>query len=242
MGIVCDSISIPKQVLFDSTLKVIRVSCGAAHSIALLADGTVWSWGLGAGGRLGHGNEFSLSSPKKITGFPKLTKISEITCGWNHAICITSDEHIYTFGNGSDGQLGTGKFQDELSPVKIERMFGYIIDCAAFNHTMLLTSTGLFTWGWGEHGELGLGSTENQCSPCLVDVGEHEIIEVTCGAFHSAAVSKDGLLLTWGLGTHGQLGHGDTSSQTSPYVVQYLQDKHIFEVACGFSHTIVIQG
>ena len=45
------------------------------------------------------------------------------------------------------------------------------------------------------------------------------IREVSCGTGHSAAVSVNGELFTWGQGDDGRLGHGDTNNQTKPKLV-----------------------
>lgn len=47
------------------------------------------------------------------------------------------------------------------------------------------------------------------------------IREVSCGTGHSAAVSVNGELFTWGQGDDGRLGHGDTNNQTKPKLVHY---------------------
>ena len=46
--------------------RVVAVSSGREHSLALTGDGDVWSWGLGGDGRVGHGDGQSQLLPKKI--------------------------------------------------------------------------------------------------------------------------------------------------------------------------------
>jgi len=192
---------------------------------------------MGANGRLGHGNEYSLSSPKKIEALR--FQMSDIACGWGHSICISGESEVYTFGNGSDGQLGHGTHCDEFEPKKINFNFGGIFSCSAFNHTMVASTKGLFTWGWGEHGVLGLGDLKSKSTPHLVE--GFLVNSVACGAFHSAATTNDGILLTWGFCAKGQLGHGDTTAQSTPMVVSFLHNEHIIEVSCGFSTTVAVQ-
>ncbi len=45
--------------------------------------------------------------------------------------------------------------------------------------------------------------------------GKH-VREVSCGSGHSAAITTNGELYTWGQGDHGRLGHGDDASQAKP--------------------------
>ena len=48
---------LPKKIEALAGQRVIAVSAGGRHSLALTADGAVWSWGGGREGRLGHGDE-----------------------------------------------------------------------------------------------------------------------------------------------------------------------------------------
>ena len=47
---------LPKKVEALAGQRVIAVSAGGEHSLTLTADGSVWSWGFGVEGQLGHGD------------------------------------------------------------------------------------------------------------------------------------------------------------------------------------------
>ena len=49
------------------------------------------------------------------------------------------------------------------------------------------------------------------------------IVSLACGAFHSAALTDRGHVLTWGCGIQGQLGHGDTRDVKEPRFVEALR-------------------
>ena len=57
--------SVPR-VLPIMNVRIIRLSCGAKHVLALDSDGDILSWGCGLFGRLGHGNEVSITTPRVI--------------------------------------------------------------------------------------------------------------------------------------------------------------------------------
>lgn len=63
-------------------------------------------------------------------------------------------------------------------------------------------------------------------------------INLSVGYRHSAAVTEDGELYTWGEGEHGRLGHGDSNGRHIPTLVKDLTD--VGNVACGSSHTVVV--
>ena len=50
-------------------LKVTAVACGARHTLAVNAEGEVFSWGLNHEGQLGHGGRENLALPKRIQVF-----------------------------------------------------------------------------------------------------------------------------------------------------------------------------
>lgn len=52
--------------------KVISVSCGEHHTVCATEDGSVYSWGRGKLGALGHGTADDLSMPKKIEGLSNI--------------------------------------------------------------------------------------------------------------------------------------------------------------------------
>ena len=59
----------------------------------------------------------------------------------------------------------------------------------------------------GEHGKLGHGNNTTQKTPVMI-AGLNGVVirQVACGNRHSAAVSSDSDLYTWGDGEYGKLG------------------------------------
>lgn len=97
--------------------------------------------------------------------------------------------------------------------------------------------------GESESGKLGLGESQ------LSDTSQFQklfsingqVITVACGGNHTAAVTSDGKLYTFGQGDHGQLGHGSSWLECpTPKQVTSLGNIHVQYVACGESHTAVI--
>ena len=57
--------SLPPSLLFPN--KIICISAGLAHSLAVTACGTVFTWGCGTNGRLGHGSHCDEFYPRQVT-------------------------------------------------------------------------------------------------------------------------------------------------------------------------------
>ncbi|OMJ82088.1 hypothetical protein SteCoe_17307 [Stentor coeruleus] len=66
------------------------------------------------------------------------------------------------------------------------------------------------------------------------------VIKISCGRDHSAIVTENSELFTWGNGKSGALGLGSTNSFTNPQKVNFSQDTSIINVSCGAWHTIII--
>jgi len=135
------------------------VSAGAQHSLALTADGAVWSWGRGGQGRLGHGDGHQQLLPKKVEALAG-QRVVAVSAGGHHSLALTADGALWSWGGGGDGQLGHGDQQFQLLPKKIEALAGQrvVAVSAGVRHSIALTAdSAVFTWGKGERGSLGHG-------------------------------------------------------------------------------------
>lgn len=65
----------------------------------------------------------------------------------------------------------------------------------------------MYSWGNGANYQLGTGATGLQAGPVRLDALRKEpVVQIAAAKFHSAAVTKDGRLFTWGFGRGGRLG------------------------------------
>ena len=99
------------------------MSVGNFHSLALTADGAVWSWGYGEDGTLGHGdeqNEQMQLLPKKVEAFAD-QRVVTVSAGALYSTALTADGAVFTWGKGERGCLGHGEdLSNQLLPKKIE--------------------------------------------------------------------------------------------------------------------------
>ncbi len=65
----------------------------------------------------------------------------------------------------------------------------------------------VFSWGDGDFGKLGRGGSEGTATPANVEkLNGCGIIQIECGAQFSLALSKSGVVWTWGKGDYYRLG------------------------------------
>ena len=67
-----------------------------------------------------------------------------------------------------------------------------------------------------------------------------EWTQIVGGGWHTAALTKEGKVFTWGYNYNGQLGHGDRQDKHIPTKVEILDGLFIVKIACGHYHTIAI--
>ncbi|MCO5608261.1 hypothetical protein L7F22_062467 [Adiantum nelumboides] len=107
---------------------------------------------------------------------------------------------------------------------------------------MALTSGGkAWSWGGNANYELGRGDTLSRHKPSILpEVKGMHVAQIACGGFHSAILTVDGRVLTWGRGGDGQLGHGSWQNGITPKVVEALAHLRIGYIACGSFSTAAI--
>ncbi len=96
----------------------VGIAAGKRHSIGRKADGSLWTWGWNTNSALGTG--VSLSS---IVTTPTRMGVDAtwqaFAAGWFHNVSIQADGELYTWGDGSFGQIGDGARSDQSLPTLI---------------------------------------------------------------------------------------------------------------------------
>ena len=80
--------------------------------------------------------------------------------------------------------------------------------CIGQSHCLALTKSGaVFSWGAGLNGRLGHGDLIGSAFPEQIKALSHlVIIDIACGDSHSAAITDDGKVYTWGSSDNAKLG------------------------------------
>ena len=66
------------------------------------------------------------------------------------------------------------------------------------------------------------------------------LIQIECGAQFSLALSKTGVVWTWGKGDYFRLGHGADQHVRKPTMVESLRGKKMIHVAVGALHCLAV--
>ena len=127
----------------------VSAAAAIAFHLALTAAGSVWSWGDGQEGRLGHGDETERGQPEKIEALAG-QRVVAVSAGDVHCLALSADGAVWSWGYGEQGRLGHGDQQNQLLPKKVEALAGQraVAVSAGAEHSIALTADGA-VWSWG---------------------------------------------------------------------------------------------
>ncbi|XP_062111643.1 PH, RCC1 and FYVE domains-containing protein 1-like isoform X2 [Humulus lupulus] len=110
---------IPECVSALVDKKIRQVGCGHTITIALTTSGQVYTMGSTVYGQLGNPSADG-KVPTQVEGKIAETFIEEIACGSYHVAVLTSKTEVYTWGKGSNGQLGHGDNDHRDTPTLVD--------------------------------------------------------------------------------------------------------------------------
>ena len=231
------NILVPKNISELNDKNIIEISCGNEHTLALSSKGEVYSWGSISDGVLGReipkGKEKcnGLACPGIIDFFVKNNiKIRHISSGSIHNLCLDEKSNLYSFGCSKGGQLGLEENElmlifNEQNQKQNQKKNNNNINNFSISEPRLIKS--------------------------LNDI---EIIKISSGEAHNAALSIDGKCYVWGFGSNGQLGLGfcedyfpsgegmKKSRIFTPTIIKEFEktNNKITKIFCGKTFTIFL--
>ena len=144
------------------------ISCGSFHTAAIKNNGSLWTCGSNTYGQLGQNISYSVnrSSPVQVG---QATEWATAVCGSSHTIAIKTNGTIWSFGDGSLGQLGTGNRTSTSSPVQVGALTTWLkLSTTSYSSIAIKNDGTLWTWGWGSSGRLGLNDIISRSSPVQI--------------------------------------------------------------------------
>ena len=216
---------------------VIQVAAGGDFSIALLDDGTVWTWGRNYYAQLGRGDK---AVPEAVAGrVPTLDYVKAIAAGLSHGVAVKTDGTVWVWGfAGVDGNYGIVPVQ-----VKNDNLTNIVAVSAGANHTVALRQDGT-VWAWGKNNYGQLGNTytnDSWIAPVRVrdkdNKGIDNIVAIATGQNHNLALRSDGSVYSWGLNADGQLGDGTEINRSA---VVKLNFASVTAIGTGLWHSFAV--
>jgi alpha-tubulin suppressor-like RCC1 family protein len=195
----------------------------ANASFFIDSNGALFDWGDGRLGALADGGftnqeQNTVTRPIQIPLPAGTNRFAKVSSGSRHTLALTSDGSLYTCGDNSSGQTGTGHGTSTFEGFVTIPEFPGFKDIAAGNfHSLALEMDGkLVACGNNSSGQLGLGHTTNSSTFRLVPfpAGVTAWIAIGAGSNYSVALGNNGQLYACGLGLFGTLGTGGITNST----------------------------
>jgi len=126
---------------------VIAVAAARDHVVALRQNGSVWSWGNGYHGALGHAGNASLATPTQIANLPEISQISTSSA---RTTVLAKDGSVYTWGCSSTIENGMPALAFDPTPIKVQGLPNEkIVTIGSGNcFSAALTENGdIYAWG-----------------------------------------------------------------------------------------------
>jgi alpha-tubulin suppressor-like RCC1 family protein len=233
-----------EPTVFTANIEIASPIAGGYHTIFLDTAGKVYGVGSNGAGRLGFVSA-DISTPTPITYFNN-NPIFSVSAGESYTIFLDTSGKVYSAGLNTNGQLGVGDTTQRTTPTPIP-FFNNIpiaaVSCGG-SHTIFLDTTGkVYAVGLNTNGQLGLGDTTQRTTPVLITFfNTIQIASVSAGNTHTIFQDTTGKVYSVGLNTSGQLGLGDTTQRTTPFLITYFNNSNILikSVITGYNHTIFL--
>ena len=131
-----------------------------------------------------------------------------------HFLAMTSQGDVYSWGFGDGGVLGNRDNSYCKTPTRINSLGSAKVVCVLLQQYCPAKS--YFRYA----------TMTSICKTATY----FQIVEIACGSLHSACISEDGTLYTWGKGKYGRLGHGDCEDRLVPSKVTLtVRAKHALQ-------------
>jgi RHS repeat-associated protein len=149
--------SVPVQV--SSLSSAVEVAAGGDHSLALLDNGAVRSWGRNNQGQLGNGTIDSRNTPGAVSGVSGVTMLAADASG-NHSFALQDDKRVLGWGRNVEGQLGLGYSSAREVTPQLNGLSNVAVMSSGANYMRAVTANGdHYAWGDNGSGQLGDGTT-----------------------------------------------------------------------------------
>ena len=202
----------------------------------------LWTWGTGSLGQMGDNTLAPKSSPVQTISGGANWKVT--TFGASSTVsAIKTDGTLWTWGGGTNGQMGDNTLTNKSSPVQTISLGTNWkqVSNGAFHTVAIKTDGTLWTWGLNGYGQLGNNLIARTSSPVQTISAGTNWKQVSAGRETTACIKTNGALWTWGNNAQGQLGINSIGGGRSSPVQTIAVGTNWKQVSCGEWHMTAVK-
>ena len=178
---------VPYPVRVPGVSNVTAIATGNRHSLVLLKDGTVLSWGFNRFGQVGDGTTMNRDRPITVNGVRNAVAIS---AGWDFSVAVLADGTVMDWG------ATYGNPTPRPTPALVPGARGIRTAVAGGSHVAAITTTGgVMTWGNNAHYETG---RQGSILGAALVKGLENVTSIAVADGTNIAVLGSGRMMTWG--------------------------------------------
>lgn len=218
----------PEKVLLQA--KVVKISAGQRHSMAVDVNNKLWGWGINSNRQLGTGNTEHCKKPELIWN---IESVKEVSCGATHTVAIDTKSHLWVWGED--------KVHDDQADIALpmallrDNKFVSVFAGTGLTYAIEGTTMKLYVWGVTTNNSripktLAEKAKEGLLKPTVLSLeNEVKASQIVCGAQHTLLLEKNGdILYGWGNATGGRLGVSESIVE-APKKLLNLDDREDHE-------------
>jgi alpha-tubulin suppressor-like RCC1 family protein len=161
--------------------------------------------------------------------------VLSLSAGLYQTCTVKSDDTVWCWGQGGDGELGNGDTLASNTPVKANGITtANAVSVGGYHACALLADGGVQCWGLDDVGQIADPGLTYSSVPIPVALSD-KATAVSAGHAHTCAVLTTGAVACWGAGEDGQLGDGNGVESDSPVFVSGIENA--IGVSAGAYHT-----
>lgn len=234
-------------------VQILSVSLSQTCALALGGDGrTLYVWGnclprvYSQDTTTEEDASVSLLGPVPRSlafAFPAKRQVLQLGCGLQHALALTDDGMVFSWGFNDHGQLGHGPAETLSARTNGQTTYALHYDPRDGRTSEFLAKPTPLLYFFG--------APTQHADPIPIQ-------QVCCGDYYSMALSRDGDVFTWGEASEGQLGHGDAHPAfqvafvdphmmnsaftflSQPEPVLALNDLQVVQIGCRKNHSVAL--
>ena len=228
--------------------RILKISSGAYHFLALDEEGRVWSWtdgfksGKGFGsGQLGHGdNKKQYRKPKMIDdGILSKLRVDDVECGLDTSYALTSEGLLFGWGSNWSNQVQPGNIQFIFQPFLMTENVLELFSLGSSSRHIFFRKLGEIGFcGENGNGQLGIGTrsnvTEIQTRDEIGGIKPSDIRIITSNEYASFILTTGGEVFS--TGEVGYSGHSEEKLQFTKIMLP--AEENVVDIVYGLHHTV----